>query len=461
MRRLIYLTLCVVASMIGIEASAQMRSAYFMEGSYFRNELNPALAPTRGYIALPIMGGIGVNMNNNFMSVNNFFYKNGNEVVTALHESISADKFLGRLPKTGKLAVNLNTNILGTGFYTKKSYWNFGINLRSNNELTISKDIFKVLKSLGNGYYNLNNTSLSSTTYTELYIGNTRKIVDFSFGTLTAGAKLKFLMGLMNLSTDMDQIYANISSETVEGHLQGAIRANGLIFDPSKVVTGDEFSDEIINNDINEILKNISNFGAAIDLGAELSLLDERLRVSAAITDLGFIKWSPKTHVEAETIADFYFNGVDFNTGEADSDSKADIYMKKVKDAGYSTRLNCSLNLGAEYNVLNDCIGFGLLSHTDFGQKATISELTASVNFRPINWFSATVSHTLLNRNRFGIWGFALNLHPTGFNFFIGADYLPMKMVKYGNIPIPYSMKSLSLYMGIGFNIGNAKSLNN
>ena len=151
MRRLIYLTLCVVASMIGIEASAQMRSAYFMEGSYFRNELNPALAPTRGYIALPIMGGIGVNMNNNFMSVNNFFYKNGNEVVTALHESISADKFLGRLPKTGKLAVNLNTNILGTGFYTKKSYWNFGINLRSNNELTISKDIFKVLKSLGNG----------------------------------------------------------------------------------------------------------------------------------------------------------------------------------------------------------------------------------------------------------------------------------------------------------------------
>ena len=461
MRRLIYLTLCVVASMIGIEASAQMRSAYFMEGSYFRNELNPALAPTRGYIALPIMGGIGVNMNNNFMSVNNFFYKNGNEVVTALHESISADKFLGRLPKTGKLAVNLNTNILGTGFYTKKSYWNFGINLRSNNELTISKDIFKVLKSLGNGYYNLNNTSLSSTTYTELYIGNTRKIVDFSFGTLTAGAKLKFLMGLMNLSTDMDQIYANISSETVEGHLQGAIRANGLIFDPSKVVTGDEFSDEIINNDINEILKNISNFGAAIDLGTELSLLDERLRVSAAITDLGFIKWSPKTHVEAETIADFYFNGVDFNTGEADSDSKADIYMKKVKDAGYSTRLNCSLNLGAEYNVLNDCIGFGLLSHTDFGQKATISELTASVNFRPINWFSATVSHTLLNRNRFGVWGFALNLHPTGFNFFIGADYLPMKMVKYGNIPIPYSMKSLSLYMGIGFNIGNAKSLNN
>lgn len=459
MRRLIYLTLCVVASMIGIKASAQMRSTYFMEGSYFRNELNPALAPTRGYVALPLMGGIGVNMNNNFLSVNNFFYKNGNEVVTALHESISADKFLGRLPETGKLAVKLNANILGAGFYTKKSYWNFGVNLRSNNELTMSKDIFKVLKSLGNGYYDLNNTALSSTSYAEIYVGNTRKIVDFSFGTLTAGAKLKFLMGLMNVSTEMDQMYADISSEKVEGHLQGSIRANGLIFDSSKVVAGDEFSDEIIYDDINDILGNLSNFGAAIDLGAELSLLDERLRVSAAITDLGFIKWSSKTHVEAETVADFYFNGVDFNTGEADSDSQSEIYMKKVKDAGYSTRLNCSLNLGAEYNVLNDRIGFGLLSHTDFGQKATMSELTASVNFRPINWFSATVSHTLLNRNRFGIWGFALNLHPTGFNFFVGADYIPMKMVKYEEIPIPYSMKSFNLYMGIGFNIGKAKSL--
>ena len=55
MKRFIYITLCVVASMIGVAASAQMRSSYFMQGSYFRNELNPALAPTRGYVALPLM----------------------------------------------------------------------------------------------------------------------------------------------------------------------------------------------------------------------------------------------------------------------------------------------------------------------------------------------------------------------------------------------------------------------
>ena len=45
--------LLVTATLVAINASAQLRTSYFMEGSYFRNELNPALAPTRGYIAIP------------------------------------------------------------------------------------------------------------------------------------------------------------------------------------------------------------------------------------------------------------------------------------------------------------------------------------------------------------------------------------------------------------------------
>ena len=78
MKRLIYITLCFVALVASIDTSAQMRTAYFMEGSYFRTDMNPALAPTRGYIAMPLMSGVGMTMSNNFLSVNNFFYKNSN-----------------------------------------------------------------------------------------------------------------------------------------------------------------------------------------------------------------------------------------------------------------------------------------------------------------------------------------------------------------------------------------------
>lgn len=457
MKKLAYTALCIVASLATLNTSAQSLTSYFMEGSYFRTDLNPALAPTRGYIALPAMSGIGLGVSNNMFSVENFFYKNNGEVVTALHESVAADKFLKRLPQTGFIGVNLNTNILGAGFYTKSSFWNFGVNLRSSNDVTISKDLFRVLKSLGNGHYDLNNTSFNSTSYLELYVGNSRKVADFSFGELTAGARVKLLAGLLNASSHVEDIYADITSESVMGHMQGTLRANGVILDPAKGTVGEQLTEDIISQDINKILGNIKSFGAAIDLGAELTLLDNSLRVSAAVADLGFIKWSSKTHIEAETHADFHFNGINLSTGETDSDGEADIYMADVKGGGYTTRLNCSLNFGAEYNILNNRIGFGVLSHTEFRHNKSISELTLSVNFRPLDWISASLSHTLLTRNKLGIMGFALNVHPKGINLFVGADFVPMKFVRYENIPVPYNMKSINLYFGLGFNLGKAK----
>lgn len=457
MKRFIYILLCVAASLLSVNASAQLRSSYFMEGTYFRTELNPALVPTRGYVAIPFISGLGMSMDNNFLSVNNFFYKNGDELVTALHESVSADKFLGRLPQTGLLGLNMNINVLGAGFYHKKSFWNFGVNLRSHNDITMSKDVFKVLKTLGNGHYDLNNTSFSSTSYAEVYVGHSRKIIDLKIGKLTAGAKVKFLIGLLNASSDVEQMYADITSENITGYMRGSLRASGLLFDASQAVAGEKITDDVICSDAGKVLGNLNNFGAAIDLGAELTLLGDRLRVSAAVVDLGFIKWSAKSYIEAVTHANFHFNGVNLDTGEADTDGEADIYMMDTKGKGYATRLNCSLNLGAEYNILNDMIGFGLLSHTEFRQNKSFSELTASVNFRPLDWISATVSHTLLSRNRLGIFGFALNVHPKGINLFLGADYIPTRMATWDDIPVPYSMKSFNVYMGLGFNLGKAK----
>ena len=90
------LLLVVIITMIGIgSASAQSRNSYFMEGSYFRNDMNPALAPTRGYLALPGMSGVGVNVSSNFLSVDNFFYQRDGQLVTAFHKSVEADEFYG------------------------------------------------------------------------------------------------------------------------------------------------------------------------------------------------------------------------------------------------------------------------------------------------------------------------------------------------------------------------------
>ena len=57
--------------------------------------------------------------------------------------------------------------------------------------------------------------------------------------------------------------------------------------------------------------------------------------------------------------------------------------------------------------------------------------------------------------------GWALNLHPPGFNLFVGADYIDTRFAvmttEKGIIPIPKMMSSANVYLGVGFNLGKAK----
>lgn len=425
-----------------------LNTAYFMKDSYFRTNLNPALTTSRGYVAIPILSGIGLEANSNFLSVDNFFYQKDGQVVTALHSSVSADEFLSRLPNVGKMSLSANLNIFGAGFYHKKMFWNFGVNLRQQGDLALSKDIFSVLKTLGNGSYSLSESALSSNTYSEIYVGTTYPILDW----LTVGGRVKFLVGILNASAQFDEMSASVTPENIYGNLRGAININAPIIALEGVMPGDVLSfSEVINA---RGAMRLGSMGAAIDLGTEMSFLNNNLRVSAAVTDLGFIKWSKTTSAVADLSGKFYFNGMNFATAEPDYGYESSMTIAEATTTGYTTMLNCSLNIGAEYNILNDRIGFGLLSHTEFCNTAAYSELTISANFRPLKWLSGTISHTLLAGTKAGIFGLALNIHTRGFNLFLGTDYLDTSYVKYKSLSVPRRAKDLNAYIGIGFNIG-------
>lgn len=456
MKKLSIILLAVVAVMTCSTASAQSKTSYFMEGSYFRTELNPALAPTRGYLALPGMSGIGLNLSNNFVSVDNFFYQRNGEIVSALHNSVSGDEFLGKLPEVNELGINANINILGVGFYAKKMFWQFGVNLRAQANAALDKDIFRAVKTLGNGEYNLDGTSLGLNGYAEAYLGTSFPVCKF----VNVGVRAKFLVGMANLDSEFTDIVASVQPDAVKARVRGTLRANAIVVDQRRVYPGEQLTGDVIHvDDMQTLLSNIKSYGGAIDLGTEVRLLDNRLRISAAVVDLGFIKWKPSTSLEAKLKGDAHFNGYDVKEGEISYGSEFDFYTGQLPTEAYTTMLNCSLNVGVEYAILRNHISFGLLSHTEFHSTATISELTASVNLRPTNWLSATVSHTFFNHNTPGILGFALNLHPAGLNVFVGADYLGFNFVKFKNIPIPRDMKSVNIYAGVGFNFGRPKHI--
>jgi hypothetical protein len=425
-----------------------------MEGSYFRNDMNPALAPTRGYIALPGMSGVGVNMSSNFLSVDNFFYQRDGQVVTAFHESVSANDFLSKLPSQGKLAMDAKVNVLGVGFYAKKMFWTFGLNANVSADMAMSTDAFKALKTLGNGTYDLGDTALEANAYMDAYLGTSFRVHE----NVNIGIKAKFLLGVATAEAQFSQLNANVTPEVVNGTMSGTFRANGIFIDNR--------TEEIIRDYYFYMLDNINNFGAALDLGVEVRLLDDHLKLSAAVTDLGFIKWTTgTTNISGKLNGDFSFKGFNLETQEVDGDGSYEILFDEVPMGGdYISRLNFSVNAGVEYNILNNHIAFGVLSHTKFCRTMTYTELTASVNFRPTNWLSATFSHTFLNHNRPGVFGFALNIHPSVLNIYAGVDFVDTQWVNGPiindvQIPLPRYTKSLNAYVGVGFNFGRPKFL--
>ncbi len=450
----------IIVAVLGVFAttSAQMRTAYFMEGSYFRTEMNAALAPTRGYIQLPVVGGLGVNFGNNYFSVNNLLYKRDGGIYTFMYKGVSADEFLGKLADKGKMSVNLNMPILGFGAHTKKLFWSFGLNLRSNSEITLSKDMFSVLKNLSNGYYDLGDTHISNREYVEAALGFAIPIKEF----MTFGFRVKGLVGIADLSMKMDKMYIDVNENVVRAELMGGIRGNSPAFRSDYPIG--QLSDfdmaSIVHQNPMAMLPNIKSWGLGADIGFEFRFLDDHLKVSVAASDLGFIKWYGNTTINAEGCANFQYEGFNLTTEEIKIDSGFDATMVKP-EGSYTTRLSCSLNAGVEYNILKNWIAFGLLSHTEFCQNFTRTELTASVNFRIQRWLSTSFSHTFLNGNQPGVLGWALNIHPTGFNFFIGADFIDTRFAvmttEKATIPIPKMMTSANVYLGVGFNLGKAK----
>ena len=447
--------LIVIIAVLGglATTSAQMRTSYFMEGSYFRTDMNAALAPTRGYIKMPMVGGLGIDFGNNYFSVNNFLYKKNDGLYTFMYNGVSADEFLGKLGNQGKLSFNLNNSILGFGAHTKKLFWSFGINLRSNTEITLSKDMFAALKNLSNGLYDLGDTHISNREYIDVNLGFAIPIKEF----MTFGFRVKGLVGIADLSMSMDKMYLDINENIVKAELMGGIRGNCPML-RSSYAPGAEFNiNDIMQQDVMKALTNIKSWGLGLDLGFEFRLLDDHLKLSVAANDIGFIKWNGANTVNANGNANFSYEGFDLTTGEAKLNGGFEAQMTQSQGA-YTTSLSASLNAGVEYNILNNWIAFGLLSHTEFCQNFTRSELTASVNFRIMRWLSTSFTHTFFNGNQPGVLGWALNLHPAGLNIFLGADFIDTRFAVYNqNVMVPKMMTSANFYLGLGFNLGKAK----
>lgn len=98
------------------------------------------------------------------------------------------------------------------------------------------------------------------------------------------------------------------------------------------------------------------------------------------------------------------------------------IHREDNGTGSYTKALRATLHLGAEYKMpfyRNLTGGFLFSSH--FAGCSSWTEGRFFANVKPVKWFDATINY---GASTYGSsFGWMLNFHPKGFNFFIGSDH--------------------------------------
>lgn len=446
------IALAVVLS-AGVSAQTTLNSSYFMEKMTKRNQLNPALKTENNYVSIPSIGNLYLGINSN-LGLGTFLYPRDNKLVTFLHESVPADEFLNKLTPNNTIELDMGLDLISFGFWAWGGQNTFNLALKSNTGAYLPRELFQFLKTgqeaTGVTRYDMSNVTATTSNYIELALGHARDITD----KLGVGAKVKVLLGAAHAEARIDRMDITMSQDQWMIKQAGHLQATSLL-----ELTTDPETGEVTNYKMGSNF-GLAGFGLGLDLGATYKLIDN-LTLSAALTDIGFMRWNNLTRAETDPSKEFQFSGFD-NIGAKDDENGDNPFKKEADQLGedlkaltkfyktdarsVSNSLRTTLRVGAEYAVLDNAISFGLLSTTRFVGYRTYAEGMAAINFRPLSALHLTVNGSVSNMG--SSVGAILNICAPGFNFFVGTDYFATQYSKQF-IPINHARANLSF----GFNI--------
>lgn len=451
---------------VGCSAAAQtINSAYFTEDYKFRHMLNPAFGNEQNYVSIPALGNISVNTHGNFgyrdVIMSNPMYPSlsDKKMTTFLNPYISAEDALsGFSTGNNRITGDVSLTILSAGFKAFGGYNTIEINSRTTTGVSLPYELFEFAKNTGNHSYDIGDINAHAQSFAEIAFGHSRQIND----KLRLGAKLKVLVGLGRADVKMRNMKADLTAEdkwTITGEATTDVSMKGFSYvseEKEYNIEGSGTYERVNDVDLDGV--GVGGFGMAIDLGGVYEI-NEDWTVSASVLDLGFISWTNDMLAE-NRLKSFVFNGfhdvsVTSDRGE-EIDTKVDRYGDQLADfanltdmgdkGGRSTGIGATINVGAEYTLpVYRKVSFGALCTSRINGAYSWTEGRLSANYAPLNWLDGGVSFAV---NSFTTsMGWVLNLHPKGYNFFIGMDHILGKTSK-EMIPLS-SNASLTVGMNI------------
>ena len=451
---------------VGCSAAAQtINSAYFTEDYKFRHMLNPAFGNEQNYVSIPALGNISVNTHGNFgyrdVIMSNPMYPSlsSKKMTTFLNPYISAEDALsGFSTGNNRITGDVSLTILSAGFKAFGGYNTIEINSRTTTGVSLPYELFEFAKNTGNHSYDIGDINAHAQSFAEIAFGHSRQIND----KLRLGAKLKVLVGLGRADVKMRNMKADLTAEdkwTITGEATADVSMKGFSYvseEKEYNIEGSGIYERVNDVDLDGV--GVGGFGMAIDLGGVYEI-NEDWTVSASVLDLGFISWTNDMLAENRSKS-FVFNGfhdvsVTSDRGE-EIDTKVDRYGDQLADfanltdmddkGGRSTGIGATINVGVEYTLpVYRKVSFGALCTSRINGAYSWTEGRLSANYAPLNWLDGGVSFAV---NSFTTsMGWVLNLHPKGYNFFIGMDHILGKTSK-EMIPLS-SNASLTVGMNI------------
>ena len=424
-------------------AAAQNPTAYFMEGSTFRSQLNPAFAPLRGYVNIPALGGVQISTGGN-LALDNILFPHDGRLVTLLDSSVSAADALSGLKTENLLGLDARINLIGFGAFTKnhKDFWSFDLNVRVNESSYLPYSLFDFLKRGTEG--SIRDIGIAMEAYAEAAFCYSFPLLD---DRLYIGVRGKFLAGFARARMQYDRFDVTLSGDRWAVDSEGSLD----IFAAGAQTTVDPETGKFEPGDIDIDPTKPVGYGFAVDLGATYDIRPD-LQVSLAVNDLGFISWGKGNAVAGRSADRLEFTGtVVPDDGAPAPDFDLDLLKFEPADARSSTRmLRASINAGLEYELWRHKIGLGLLYTARIWEYETLHNITASVNFHPVRWFTFTGSYSVLD-NRGGAVGLGLNLCPSWINFYLATDILTTRHTPQW---LPIRQSTMNFTLGIGVPIG-------
>lgn len=441
--------------------------------------MNPALHPSNSvFIGLPVISGLYLGVNNNFISYSDIYSKSASSdtVYTFLHSEKATDEFLNSMNKKNSFSPQVTIPILGIGFKGAKGlYFFIDINDRLEGNAVFPGDIIKlVLK--GDEEFVGDKIDLSALRMDLRYFREFGFTISKEISNkLTVGIRPKIFTGIMATQFKNRSLgVAIINDYTYTMDADFTANFSG----PFEVYTDNSNNLDSINFDDSwfsfNTLTSIQNRGLGLDLGATYMLLNNKVMVSAALTDIGYIKWN-RDATNLTVKGEYTFDGQDYPDAINGSEELGDIgseLLDSLKNSfvltgtnkPFTTWLAPGLTLGGTYN-LNKSISFGVLSYTRFIGKQVRESLTLSGNVNLSNLFSFSLGYSFQNQRADNL-GAGIAFRAGIFQFYLVSDRIPILWEKLeiddnSSITVPSNWNTINMRLGVNLSFGNKVSKKN